>query len=118
MNTGVVVSVGGDAQLLFLREAVLQKAGFSVLSTAEVDTALSYFENGDCGALLMCYSMPLQARQRLAQGFRALCPRGCIIAITNAPQARPPVDADAFIYGIEGAEALIDIIRSHKEKAA
>ena len=47
MNTGVVVSVGGDAQLLFLREAVLQKAGFSVLSTAEVDTArVGFYEKG------------------------------------------------------------------------
>jgi DNA-binding response OmpR family regulator len=118
MHTGVVISVGEDAQLLFLREAVLQRAGFRVLSTAEVDIAISYLESGNCGALLMCYSMPLQERQRLARRFRALCPRGCIIAITNAPQARPPVDADAFIYGIEGAEALIDIIRSHKGKAA
>jgi hypothetical protein len=38
-----------------------------------------------------------------------LCPRR-IVAITNAPFEYSPVEADAFLYEVEGAEALITAV--------
>jgi DNA-binding NtrC family response regulator len=110
-----VISVGDDPQLLSLRDAVLRSAGMRVLTASDYDTALSYVESEDADVLLLCYSMSIEARRRLAHSFRERHPSGRIIGITNMPQARPPIDADTFIYGIEGAEALIGIVCSQVE---
>jgi hypothetical protein len=60
--------------------------------------------------LLLCYSIDNVIRQQLAKQYRVACPRGRILAITNAPFEYPPVEADAFLYGVEGAEALITAV--------
>jgi DNA-binding NtrC family response regulator len=108
--SATVVSVGEDPQLLSLRDAVLRSAGMRVLTASDYDKALSFIEGDTPAVLLLCYSLPIDVRRRLADAFRERCPDGRIIAITNMPQARPPIDADAFIYGIEGAEALIKAV--------
>jgi PleD family two-component response regulator len=102
-----VVSVGTLPELLSLREAVLQSAGFEVLTIAREKEALKKIETTDCGVLLLCYSIDERTRQHLAKKYRELCPEGRIVTITNAPLPHPPVEADSFVYGVEGAQALI-----------
>jgi len=71
-----IVSVGGDHELLWLRNTVLQSAGFKVLTTEDESTALEQISQMDCGVLLVCYSLPPPARNRLAKAFREKCPTG------------------------------------------
>ena len=47
-----IVSVGGDHELLWLRNTVLQSAGFKVLTTEDESTALEQISQMDCGVLL------------------------------------------------------------------
>ena len=110
-----VLSVGNDPQLLALREAVLRSAGFTVLSASDPATALSHMNSISCAVLLLCYSLPLDIRRKLASTFHRCCPSGRVVAITNEPQSRPPVGADSFLYGIEGAEALIETVSAELE---
>jgi hypothetical protein len=49
-------------------------------------------------------------RLRIAKTFREVCPEGRIVSITNQPLNQPP-DADVVIYGVDGAEALIEAVR-------
>jgi DNA-binding NarL/FixJ family response regulator len=105
-----VISLGTDAELLWLRHAVLEAAGFEVLTTKDVKEGLLRIERSDCGVLLLCYSLPLLTRKRLADTFRAKCPEGRIVTITN--QKEQPDFADVIVYGVEGPEALIDAIRN------
>ena len=104
-----IVSVGGDHELLWLRNTVLQSAGFKVLTTEDESTALEQISQMDCGVLLVCYSLPPPARNRLAKSFREKCPDGRIIAIANRKIEKPEF-ADAFVYGLEGPENLISTI--------
>jgi len=106
-----VISVGTDDQLLSLREAVLRNAGFQVLTACDPGEALRHAGRNSAAVLLLCYSLPLTVRQELAEQFRRHSPSGRIVAITNEPQKRPPIEADAFLYGIEGPEALIRACR-------
>lgn len=46
----------------------------------------------------------------LAEEFRKHCPGGKIVAITNQRLDEPDF-ADAFVYGVEDPEALIDVIQ-------
>jgi DNA-binding response OmpR family regulator len=78
-----VLSVGNDAELLFLRDSVLRSAGFDVLTMLDLKQGLATIERGHCDVLLMCYSLPLVTRKQLADTFRANCPQGRIVTITN-----------------------------------
>lgn len=106
-----VISVGTLPELMSLREAVLEVAGFQVFSTSDPAHAALKIENGDCAVLLLCYSITDELRQQLVNMFRSSCPEGRVVALTNAPTEQPPVEADAFVYGVEGAEALIAAVR-------
>jgi len=75
-----IVAVGGDHELLWLRNAVLQSAGFNGLTT-----------------------------NRLAKAFRQKCPEGRIIAISNMKIEKREF-ADALVYGLEGPETLINAL--------
>ena len=76
---------------------------FTAFTPAE---ALVRIEDGDCGVLLICYSLPPDSLRKLAQQYRESCPDGRIVAITNE-RLDKPAEADALVYGIEGAEALV-----------
>lgn len=106
-----VISVGTSPELMSLRHAVLEGAGFQVFSTSDPAHAALKIENGDCGVLLLCYSITDELRQQLLEKFRKSCPEGRVVALTNTPMPSPPIEADAFIYGVEGAEALIAAVR-------
>jgi DNA-binding NtrC family response regulator len=110
-----VMSIGDDPQLLSLRHAVLELAGYHVITESNAHAASQKIASAPCDVLLLCYSMDINVRQRLAREFREHCPDGRIIAITNQHQATPPVDADAFLYGVEGAESLLEIVREQMD---
>jgi DNA-binding NarL/FixJ family response regulator len=109
-STLKVLSVGYRPELMWLRDAVLRSAGFDVLTTVDLREGLAHIESGQCGVLLMCYSLPLFSRKRLADSFRANCPQGRIVAITNEKVELE--FADASVFGVEGPEALIEAIRN------
>jgi DNA-binding NarL/FixJ family response regulator len=96
-----IISVGADAELVRLRNFVLQDAGFDVISTIDAHVALARIERGDCGVLLMCYSLEKSVRQQLADALRKFCPNSRIVAITNQ-QIDKPDFADSFVYGVVG----------------
>jgi DNA-binding response OmpR family regulator len=112
MNMPNVLSVGADDSLLSLRHLVLCQAGFNVFSTVNTGEAMSLMRAAHCGTLLLCYSLSIPVRQELVREFRQWCPDGHVIAITNQRQEIPPIDADTFVYGVEGPEVLIETLRS------
>ncbi len=88
----------------------MQNAGFKVFTTADPKKAVEKIRAADCGTLLICYSLEEMARKKLANEFRKACPNDRIIAITNKPMEKPPVEADTFVYGVEGPEVLIKVL--------
>jgi CheY-like chemotaxis protein len=111
-----VISVGANPELVRLRNFVLQEAGFKVISTLDQHDALARIERGECGVLLMCYSLEKSVRQRLADGLRKFCPNSPIILVTNEHLGKPEF-ADTFVYGVEGPEALIEVVAAAVEKS-
>ena len=80
----LVISVGTLPELLSLREKVLESVGYTVI-TAPPPEAVSMVRKGECGVLLLCYSISEKWREQLVQDYRKHCPEGRIVAITNAP---------------------------------
>jgi uncharacterized protein (DUF169 family) len=116
MQVQKVISVGGNPELLWLRNAVLKCEGFDVSTILSHEDALEAIRQGDCGTLLMCYSLARSFRQLLAEAFRQHCPGGRIVAVTNEQMEKPEF-ADSFVYGVEGPEALIEAIRQRETSA-
>ena len=113
--SATVISVGGNPELLWLRNFVLQSAGFHV-TTGDVHEAATKIEHGNCSVLLVCYSLAKADRQRLAEALRTFCPGSQIVAITNQKMETPDF-ADSFVYGVEGPEALIHAVATAVEKS-
>jgi DNA-binding response OmpR family regulator len=109
-----VISIGTLVELVSLREAVLKSVGYEVFSTTRAQDAVSRIREGYCGVLLLCYSVPEEWRKELIQEFREKCPEGRIVAITDRRIAEIPRQVDELIFGLEGAEALINAIRGSK----
>jgi DNA-binding response OmpR family regulator len=110
MPSTKVLLLGNNPELLWLREAVLRCAGFDVLTSLNLQDGLARIQGGDCGALVLCYSLPFTSRKRMAETFRANCPHGRIITVMN--EKGEPEFADAFVFGVDGPEALIEAIRT------
>jgi hypothetical protein len=110
-----VISVGTNAELVGLRNFVLEEAGFDVISTLDEHDALARIERGECGVLLMCYLVAKPVRQKLANALRKVCPNSRIVLITNEQLGKPEI-ADTFVYGVEGPEALIEVVGAAVEK--
>jgi len=68
---------------------------------------MSKIRSGECGVLLLCYSVREDWRKQLITEFRRACPHGRIVAMTNCPIAEPPKETDGLVYGIDGPDALI-----------
>jgi hypothetical protein len=81
-----------------------------VHTTESEKDAMKVIQNGACGVLLLCYSLPFEIRKRLAENFGKHCPMSRIVAITNQNIEKPDF-AHAWVYGVEGPEALIDALR-------
>jgi DNA-binding NtrC family response regulator len=106
-----VLSVGAIPQLLTLREAILVSEGYDVLTTANPEEAAKRIDEGRCGVLLLCYSIGPEWQHKLVERFRASCPKGRVVAITNHPITQPWSEVDRMVYGIDGPECLIDAVR-------
>ena len=105
-----VISVGTLPEVLSLREALLESVGYEVF-TERPQEAASRIRNGNCGVLLLCYSVREEWWAQLIREFSERCPEGRIVVISNGKVGELPKEVDALVYGIEGAEALINAVR-------
>jgi hypothetical protein len=112
-----VLSIGTIQDLLWLREAVLKDGGCKVFSVTDETNAKARIYTHRCDVLLLCYSVHDGVRARITKLFREACPSGRIIAITDQHLQCPPQDADSFLYGVEGTEALIEAVRGTSESS-
>ncbi len=104
-----VISLGTNPELVWLRDFVLQGAGFSVHSTTDSEEALERVRRGECAILVLCYSLSAPVMRDLSEALKEFCPRSRTLFITNERIEKPQF-ADALVYGVEGPEALIDAI--------
>jgi hypothetical protein len=72
---GTIISVGADPELLTLREAVLQKAEFKVVST-DAKHAMLEFRRGNYEVVVLCHSLTETALEELTIEFPRILSQG------------------------------------------
>ena len=110
--SGTVISVGANPELLGLREAVLRKAGFKVVSTDDAAHATREFRSGDYEVVVLCQSLAETVLKELTREFRESCPQGRVVIITNEQLQFAIDDETKVVYGIDGPETLVEAIRT------
>jgi hypothetical protein len=84
-NSKLIVSVGTLQDLVSLREAVLKKAGYRVVSAFSEAEALAKIYSGECGVLLLCYSVEEESRKHITKAFRECALKVALFRLRISP---------------------------------
>jgi DNA-binding response OmpR family regulator len=100
MSRNAILSAGRDRPLLTTRNRVLEEAGYLVTSTSTAAATVENFFDGDFDLVVLCHSIPLEERERVATLVRMHSPSTPVIALADLPTRRfnigdLTVDSDA-----------------------
>jgi hypothetical protein len=116
----VVLSFSVDKALLAQREVHLRSGGFQVTSTSSPTCARYEIEMGQCGALLLCYTVHEWIHQDLAGLFARHCGGGVIVFVMHPVYVAPSPHAHICLLDVDFPDKLHLIKRAFRanEKSA
>jgi hypothetical protein len=82
MALTLILSIGQDAELLSIRNFVLQSAGYFVVPAYSLKEAADHFAGGDFDLVLLCQSIPIKDKDRLISTFP--CPMSFVSHASGA----------------------------------
>ena len=107
-----ILSISLDNELLQLRKAVLQAAGHEVVSVdSEKEARLAAQSPDPCDVALLCHRFPAGAARQTVRLLRQNHPATRIVYITRVYGEWPEVEADRYMVGADGAEALVRVLQ-------
>src|SRR3954452_11632010 len=100
MPRNAILSAGRDRPLLFTRNRVLEEAGYSVTPATTAAETVERFFGGDFDLVILCHSIPLEERERIAQLVRMHSPSTPVLLLAHPRPRRYnfgdlTVDSDA-----------------------
>jgi hypothetical protein len=100
MSRNAILSAGRDRPLLFTRNRVLEEAGYNVIATSTAADTVEKFFDGDFDLIILCHSIPLEERERIATLVHMHSPSTPVIVLADLPTRRYTfgdltVDSDA-----------------------
>ena len=98
-----IISAGLNVGLLRVRNAIIQQAGYAVLTSKESAMVLEMAEKDNARAVVLCNSIPVRLRANLARELKKVRPDLPVIAIYSDgedEQLRPT--ADYLVPSIHG----------------
>jgi len=100
MPRNAILSAGRDRPLLFTRNRVLEEAGYSVTPASTSAETVERFFAGDFDVVILCHSIPLEERERIATLVRMHSPSTPVIVLADLPTRKYEfgditVDSDA-----------------------
>ena len=83
MPRNAILSAGRDRPLLFTRNRVLEEAGYSVTPATTAAESVERFFAGDFDLVILCHSIPLEERERIATLVSMHSPSTPVIALAD-----------------------------------
>jgi len=100
-----------DQELALLRQHVLQSAGHEVVAVSTEREAVEAAEKEvPFDIALICHHLPNATARRFIRMFREGKREGKVIFIAHIYGEWPEVEADRYVVGADGPEALIRVI--------
>jgi len=107
-----IISSGLNVALLRVRNAIIQDAGYAVLTSKESAMVLEMAERNHVSAVVLCSSIPVQLRANLARELKKIRPDLPVIVIysENEDEHLRHI-ADYMVLSIHGiAQPLVEAI--------
>jgi DNA-binding NtrC family response regulator len=107
-----IISSGLNVALLRVRNAIIQQAGYAVLTSKESAMVLNMAEKNHVGAVVLCSSIPIQLRANLVRELKKVRPDLPVIAIySDGEDEQLRAIADYLVPSIHGiAQPLVEAI--------
>ncbi|HVP55681.1 MAG TPA: response regulator [Candidatus Eisenbacteria bacterium] len=107
----IILSISLDAELLQLRQTVLRAAGHEVINVAsEKDAALAAQSPNGYDVALLCHRFPAAAARQTVRLLRQNHSGTRIVYIVHVYGEWPEVEADRYIVGADGPDALVRVL--------
>lgn len=108
-----------DPELALLRQRVLEGAGHEVLALSSEREAFEAAENDvPFDVALMCHRMPDATARKIIRTFRDRKRPGKVVYIAHIYGVWPEVEADRYVVGADGPDALLRIVAEAGPQAA
>lgn len=106
-----ILSVTLDPELSALRHAILTGAGHVVTSLTSEKEALQAAQSPDCHDIaLFCHRFPDAAIRQTTRLLRQHHPDTSVIYIVHLYGEWPEVEADRYVVGADGPDALLRVL--------
>ena len=100
-----------DQELALLRRRVLESAGHEVSVASTEQEAIEAAEKQvPFDVALLCHRMPAGTARKLIRMFRDDKRNGTVVYIAHIYGEWPEVEADRYVVGADGPDALIKIV--------
>lgn len=100
-----------DQELAMLRQRVLQDAGHEVIMFTTEKAAVEAAENGTVfDVALLCHRMPTATARKIIRILRDSKREAKVIYIGHIYGEWPEVEADRYVVGADGPDALLRVI--------
>jgi len=108
-----------DQELALLRQRVLESAGHQVLAlTGEKEILEAAEKQVPFDVALMCHRLPDATARKVLRIFRDDKRPGKVIYIAHIYGVWPEVEADRYVVGADGPDALIRVVAEAGPQAA
>lgn len=88
MLRNAILSAGRDRALLFTRNRVLEEAGYSVTPATTSAETVERFFTGDFDLVILCHSIPIEERERIAMLVHNHSPSTPVIVLADMATRR------------------------------
>ena len=108
-----------DQELALLRQRVLETAGHDVIALSTEKEALEAAEKQvPFDVALMCHRMPDATARKIIRIFKDTKREGKIVYVVHIYGEWPEVEADRYVVGADGPDALVRVVAETGPQAA
>jgi DNA-binding response OmpR family regulator len=108
-----ILILSNDAELVLLRQHALQHAGHQTVapvSDKAIERAIDDTQPGSYDAALLCHRLPDGRARELIRRFKQKNGGGKIVAMVHLYGEWPQIEADRYVVGSDGPDALTGVI--------
>ena len=114
-----ILSLSTDSELSLLRKRIMETAGHDVIALSTEKEALEESaEPKQVDVVLICHRLPDATARKAIRLLRNSCPKAKVVYVVRLYGEWPEVEADRYVVGADGPDALLRIINEAVSQAS